>query len=99
MEKDDILIKLIEKIDTNVERLHEKMDSIDKQVTINTQDLTEHKLGVQGCYKRIEIIETRLDNPWYTKVFTKANLAWFIGILSGLSGIILILEKLNLIKF
>lgn len=63
-------------------------------IDINTKDLTEHKLGVQQCQKRLDILEI----PLVIKYCTKKNISWTLGTIAVISGIILSFEKLGLIN-
>lgn len=80
----------LDRLHGKVDKLDERLDSIDKTLVINTTLLGEH-------IKRTNLLEAKVvsveDHVKFVKRFGKF-IAWSIGVLSGLSAIVAALHLL-----
>ena len=84
--KDDLVIDLLQEVREDQKAQTTILIELQKDVSINTEDLTEHKKGVQQCQVRLD----KLEEP---RVAFKLIKTYTLGI-GGIAGAVLVTLKL-----
>lgn len=74
MEKADLIYKIVDKIDTKMDRLDARVDTIGLDVAKNTLDLSEHMRRSLANESRLNLIEHKLTITYLLKVVSSAVL-------------------------
>lgn len=72
MDKSDLIFKVVNKLDSKIDRLDDRMDEVNITLVRNTDDLENHMARTAANESRLEHIENKLTITYLLKVVSSA---------------------------